>query len=159
MLKQPDTGTFLVIFVALLAIYVASGAKLTHIGIVLLVCILAVSALAFFRPYVMDRFTTFLDPSANSQSSGYQVQQALIAVGSGGMFGRGFGQSIQKFNYLPEPIGDSIFAVAAEEFGLIGAAGIVIVFTFFALPAFLDDLEILRTMPASTIVNISAVPP
>lgn len=133
MLKQPDTGTFLVIFFALLAIYVASGARLVHIGVVFLLCIMAVAALAYYRPYVAARFTTFLDPSADAQGSGYQIQQALIAVGSGGLTGRGFGQSIQKFNFLPEPIGDSIFAVAAEEFGLVGTVSIVIIFVLFAL--------------------------
>jgi cell division protein FtsW len=68
----------------------------------------------------MDRLTTFLDPEADPLGSGYQIQQSLIAIGSGGTFGRGFGQSIQKFEYLPEAIGDSIFAVYAEEFGFLG---------------------------------------
>ncbi|MEK7062641.1 MAG: FtsW/RodA/SpoVE family cell cycle protein, partial [Patescibacteria group bacterium] len=65
-------------------------------------------------------------------TSGYQIQQSLIAVGSGQITGKGFGKSIQKFSYLPEPIGDSIFAVAAEEFGFIGASLIIIIFVFFA---------------------------
>ena len=133
MLKQPDTGTFLVIFCALLAIYVASGARFVHIGVIFLLCVMAVAGLAYYRPYVAARFTTFLNPQADSQGSGYQIQQALIAVGSGGIAGRGFGQSIQKFNYLPEPIGDSIFAVAAEEFGFAGTVTILIIFVFFAL--------------------------
>lgn len=133
MLKQPDTGTFLVIFFALLAIYIASGARLVHIGVVFLCCIMAVATLAYFRPYVAERFTTFFNPTSDAQGSGYQIQQALIAVGSGGMTGRGFGQSIQKFSFLPEPIGDSVFAVAAEEFGFVGTLSIIIIFVFFAL--------------------------
>ena len=133
LLKQPDTGTFLVIFCALLAVYIASGAKIKHVGIILSICILAVACLAYYRPYVAARFTTFLHPAADAQGSGYQVQQALIAVGSGGIAGRGFGQSIQKFNFLPEPIGDSIFAVAGEEFGFVGTVAIIILFVFFAL--------------------------
>ncbi len=133
MLKQPDTGTFLVIFLSLLAVYIASGARFVHISIVFLCCIMAVAGLMYFRPYVAARFTTFINPTSDSQGSGYQVQQALIAVGSGGVTGRGFGQSIQKFNYLPEPIGDSIFAVAAEEFGFIGTVSIILIFVFFAL--------------------------
>ena len=74
---------------------------------------------------------TFLNPSHDPQGKGYQVKQSLIAVGAGGITGRGFGQSIQKFEYLPEPIGDSIFAVYAEEFGFIGSVLLVILFTFF----------------------------
>ncbi len=133
MLKQPDTGTFLVIFAALFAIYIIAGASWKHVGITFLCCLLAVGALAYFRPYVMARITTFLNPGADAQGSGYQIQQALIAVGSGGFIGRGFGQSIQKFNFLPEPIGDSIFAVAAEEFGFIGCTILIAIFIFFAL--------------------------
>ena len=79
----------------------------------------------------MDRLTIFLDPSRDPQGAGYQIQQSLIAVGSGGFLGRGFGQSVQKFEYLPEPIGDSIFAVYGEEFGFLGSALLIGLFTFF----------------------------
>ncbi|HAO64612.1 TPA: putative lipid II flippase FtsW [Candidatus Taylorbacteria bacterium] len=169
MLKQPDTGTFLVIFLALLTIYIASGARLAYVGIIFLCCIVAVAGLAYFRPYVAARFTTFLNPSADSQGSGYQIQQALIAVGSGGVTGRGFGQSIQKFSFLPEPIGDSIFAVAAEEFGFVGAAGIVIIFVFFALRGLkiaasskdnfgrLLAIGIVTLIAAQAMINIAAI--
>jgi cell division protein FtsW len=76
---------------------------------------------------------TFIDPSSDPQGAGYQIQQALIAVGSGGMFGRGYGQSIQKFGYLPEPVGDSIYAVAGEEFGFVGTVALVVLFILFAI--------------------------
>jgi cell division protein FtsW len=79
---------------------------------------------------------TFMDPSKDPTGSGYQIQQSLIAVGSGGIFGRGFGQSIQKFNFLPEPIGDSIFAVAAEEFGFVGSSIIVLLYLLFTLQGY-----------------------
>ena len=81
----------------------------------------------------MDRFTTFLDPEADPLGSGYQIKQSLIAIGSGGVSGRGFGQSIQKFEYLPEPIGDSIFAVYAEEFGFIGTVTLILTLLFLTL--------------------------
>ena len=68
-----------------------------------------------------QRLETYFNQSADPQGAGYQVQQSLIAVGSGGVDGAGFGQRIEKFSYLPEPIGDSIFAVAGEEFGFIGS--------------------------------------
>jgi cell division protein FtsW len=85
------------------------------------------------RPYARQRILTFFDSTINSQGSGYQIQQSLIAIGSGGFTGRGFGQSIQKFNYLPEPIGDSIFAVQAEEFGFIGSFALIIIFLLFII--------------------------
>ena len=81
----------------------------------------------------MQRINTFLHPSANSSGSSYQLQQYLIALGSGGVFGRGLGQSIQKFNYLPEPQGDSIFAVIGEELGFLGSVILICLFVAFAL--------------------------
>jgi cell division protein FtsW len=81
----------------------------------------------------MERIMTFVDPSSNQQNQSYQIRQSLIAIGSGGFAGRGFGQGIQKFTYLPEPMGDSVFAVAAEELGFLGATGIVLLFGLFAI--------------------------
>jgi len=89
--------------------------------------------LAFTRPYIMQRITTFFNPQADALGASYQIQQSLIAVGSGGIFGRGFGQSVQKFTYLPEPVGDSIFAVAAEEFGFVGSVFLLLIFVLFAM--------------------------
>jgi cell division protein FtsW len=90
-----------------------------------------IALLAWQRGYIEDRISTFLNPSADEQGSGYQIKQALIAVGSGGVAGRGFGQSVQKFNFLPEPIGDSIFAVYSEEFGFIGSTFLILLFAAF----------------------------
>jgi cell division protein FtsW len=132
LLKQPDTDTFLITFFAGLAIFLSAGGRWRYIIILAIVGIAGLGFIAFERPYVMSRFDTFLNPGQNSLTSGYQIEQSLIAVGSGGFSGRGFGQSIQKFNFLPEPIGDSIFAVASEEFGFVGSVGIVLLFIFFA---------------------------
>ncbi|MFZ2620940.1 MAG: putative peptidoglycan glycosyltransferase FtsW [Minisyncoccia bacterium] len=131
LLKQPDTDTFLIIVCAGLAIFLVGGGRWKYVFILGIVGVMGLGIIAFTRPYVMSRINTFINPSANALGSGYQIQQSLIAVGSGGMFGRGFGQSIQKFNVLPEPIGDSIYAVASEEFGFVGAVGIVLLFIFF----------------------------
>jgi len=84
----------------------------------------------------MDRLTSFTNSGDDPTGSGYQVQQSLIAVGVGGLTGRGFGQSIQKFDYLPEPIGDSIFAVYAEEFGFLGGVLLVLLYIAFAFRGF-----------------------
>jgi cell division protein FtsW len=130
-LTQPDTDTFLVIAAAGLVVFIAAGARKRDILILLLIGVVGLVSVAFARPYIMDRIKTFFDPSRDPQGSGYQVQQSLIAIGSGGLTGRGFGQSIQKFNFLPEPVGDSIFAVAAEEFGFIGAT--ILIFLYVAL--------------------------
>jgi cell division protein FtsW len=72
-----------------------------------------------------------MNPADNPLTSGYQIQQSLIAVGSGEIFGRGLGQSVQKFKFLPESIGDAIFPIAAEELGFIGSVIIILLFVFF----------------------------
>ena len=133
LLAQPDTGTFMVLFFSAFFTFWAAGAKKMHVALIILLAILSIGVLAYTRPYVRDRITTFIDPSNDSQGSSYQVNQSLFAIGSGGIAGRGFGQSVQKFNYLPEPIGDSIYAVAGEEFGFIGTSGIVFLFLLFGL--------------------------
>lgn len=133
LLLQPDTDTFLIMAAAGLAMYFAAGAKWKEIFIIIFAGILTLAVVAMARPYVMDRITTFLDPAADPLGSGYQIQQSLIAIGSGGITGRGLGQSIQKFQYLPEPIGDSIFAVYAEEFGFIGTVLLIVSFVFITL--------------------------
>ncbi len=133
LLLQPDTDTFLVIATAGGAMFFAAGARVRDIAIIILVGILGLGILIFTRPYVADRVATFLNPSSDPRGSSYQIQQSLLAVGAGELFGRGFGQSIQKFGKLPEPISDSIFSVFAEEFGFVGCAALIVAFLTFAL--------------------------
>ncbi len=132
LLQQPDTDTFLIIVITGFAMYIAAGGQWRWILILGCCGLLGLGILAFTRPYVMQRIQTFLNPTANALGSGYQIQQSLIAIGSGEMFGRGYGKSVQKFTYLPEPIGDSIFAVAAEEFGFVGSVLLLTIFLLFA---------------------------
>ncbi len=133
LLAQPNTSTTLLLVATGGVMYFVAGAPWRDFGILALGAILAFGLVIAVRPYVLERVKTFLHPSANSLSSGYQIQQALIAVGSGGLLGRGFGQSVEKFNYLPEPDGDSVFAVFAEETGFIGA--LILISLFIALAA------------------------
>lgn len=132
LLRQPDTGTFMIIFGTALAMFIASGARWRHIGLLAGLASGGLAFLAYTRPYIKERLLTFLNPAIDPQGAGYQIQQSLIAIGSGEIFGRGFGQSIQKFNFLPEPVSDSIFAVFAEDFGFMGSALLVMLFAFFA---------------------------
>ena len=133
LLAEPDTGTFMVLFVAVCAMLIAGGMKIKHLLVLGVIAVLAVGVLALARPYVKERILTFFDPSRDPQGASYQIQKSLVAIGSGGITGRGFGQSIQKFGSLPEPTGDSIFAVVGEEFGFIGGSAIIILFLLFAL--------------------------
>ncbi len=137
LILQPDLGTLSVICASVLAIYVTAGARLRDIAIIICIAVIGLGALAIMRPYVLDRITTFLNPAQDQHAQSYQIKQSLIAIGSGQLLGRGFGQSVQKFTYLPEPMGDSIFAVAAEELGFAGASVIILAFLAFALRGYL----------------------
>lgn len=121
LLLQPDFGTFLVVLIPAFIVYFVGGAKTRDIFILIISGIVLFLVLIQARPYMKERVLTFIEPSRESLGAGYHLNQSLIAVGSGGVFGRGIGQSIQKFNYLPEQISDSIFAVYAEELGFVGA--------------------------------------
>ena len=133
LLLQPDTDGAAVILLACAGMLFAAGGRLWHLGALALAGCLVLGVVVYERPYLAERFVTFLNHSADPQGAGWQIEQSLIAVGSGGWSGKGFGQSIEKFSYLPEPIGDSIFAVAAEEFGFVGSAALVLLFAAFAL--------------------------
>lgn len=133
LLLQPDTDTLLVIFAAGTAMLFASGLRFRDIVIGALILVMGLGVLIYERPYIRERFETYLHPTADLQGAGYHITQSLIAVGSGEMWGKGFGQSVQKFTYLPEASSDAIFAVYAEEFGFVGAVLLTLLFLFFAL--------------------------
>jgi cell division protein FtsW len=132
LLQQPDTDAYLVIIVTGLAMFISAGGKWRHVFLILLAGAIGIGFLAFTRPYIQQRIMTYINPTADSLGASYQIQQSLIAIGSGQLFGAGFGQSVQKFTYLPEPVGDSIFAVAAEEFGFVGSVILIAIFVLFA---------------------------
>lgn len=155
LILQPDLGTLGVIILSVLAVFFAAGGKIRDLILMALIGVLALGVLATVRPYVRDRVAVFLDPSRAPQAEGYQIKQSLIAIGSGGFLGRGFGQSVQKFTYLPEPMGDSIFAVAAEEFGFLGAIALIGLFLAFALRGFSIAARVTNHFGALLAVGIS----
>ena len=133
LMPQPDTDAFVIIAGTAVAMFFVAGAKWRDILVIAVLGAVALGAMVGMNPYLIDRVQTYMNPMSDPLGSGYQIRQSLIAIGSGEITGRGFGQSIQKFNFLPEPIGDSIYAVAAEEFGFIGSIAIIIVYLAFAL--------------------------
>lgn len=169
MLLQPDTDTFLVMVTAATAMFIATGGRIRDVTGLFVAGIILIVVLAFLRPYVMDRILTFVNPSSDPQGAGYQIHQSLIAIGSGGIAGRGFGQSIQKFEYLPEPIGDSIFAVYAEEFGFIGGIALILLYAAFSFRGYriathapdlfgmLLIVGIITTITVQALLNISSM--
>jgi cell division protein FtsW len=133
LLNQPDNKSLILITIASSAMLFVSGVSWKKIAIIFAVIAISITTLAFVRPYVMERIKTFINPESDPRGASYQLQQSLIAIGSGGYFGRGLGQSVQKFNYLPEPQGDSVFAVFSEEFGFLGSTLLIILYVFFGI--------------------------
>ena len=143
-LLQPDLGTAMVIIFTSLAIYIMAGAKKAHLGLVFLVGLILIFVFLQIAPdYQKNRLTSFLNPQYDTKGIGYHINQAFLAIGSGGMWGVGFGASKQKFLYLPEVEGDSIFAIIAEEFGFF------ICFLFIGLISFIvyRGYQIARSSP------------
>jgi cell division protein FtsW len=99
---------------------------------ILLSAAAALGILVKLEPYRVERLITFLNPSHDPLGIGYQINQAMVAIGSGGWFGYGYGHSRQKYNFLPEVMGDSIFAIIVEELGFIGAFFAIALFIVFA---------------------------
>ncbi len=128
---QPDLGTAVSLAGIILVMIFAAGARLAHLGSICLAGLIAVGLAIYLEPYRMRRFLAFLDPWADPQDTGFHIIQGLYAIGSGGLFGLGLGQSKQKFLYLPENHTDFIFAITAEELGFIGASLVIMLFILF----------------------------
>lgn len=133
MFLQPDLGTLSIIVAMSLVIYFVAGGPLVYLLGLGAVGSVALGIAIQSSKYRVARFTTFLHPELDPQGIGYQINQALLAIGSGGLFGRGYGHSLQKFQYLPEVAGDSIFAVMSEELGFLLTCGFLLGFLFFLL--------------------------
>ena len=133
---EPDLGTTLSLFAIVLALLLVSGTPLRLLALVTTTGAGIVFAAIWLTPYRRERFFSFLDPWADPEGVGFQSVQALVAVGSGGWFGRGIGESVQKVHYLPEATTDMIFAVIAEELGLVGSFMTVSLYSVFAWAGF-----------------------
>lgn len=136
LILQPDIGTMIVIIMIAVSMFFVAGANLKHLPILVFGAAMAFFFLVKMAPYRVDRLMVFLHPELDPKGIGYQINQALLALGSGGFFGLGFGHSRQKFNYLPEPMGDSIFAIIGEELGFVGLLALLSLFVFFAKRGF-----------------------
>lgn len=169
LLLEPDLGTALLILAIAFCLYFVAGASWRRLGFLLLGGLVFAPFLIWFSPYRRQRFLTFIDTSFDAQGASYHLRQVLIALGSGGIFGRGLGQSRQKFMFLPEVTTDSIFAVIAEEFGFLGASLLIFAFlfllyrglqvAFLAKDSFAQLLVVgmVATIGFQTIINLGAM--
>lgn len=133
---QPDIGTLGVLVLAAVALFFIGGGKVKHILLVALLLAVLFGVLIYLAPYRFSRLAVFLQPALDPQDTGYHIRQSLIALGTGGWWGKGFGMGRQKSSFLPEPTGDSIFSVFGEEFGFVGSSALIVAFLFFASRGF-----------------------
>ena len=132
LMLQPDMGTSIVCCMGVAALLVAAGVPRKQLIQLALIVIVLATIVALIEPYRRARLTAFLHPWDDASGSGFQSIQAMIAIGSGGLFGQGLGESVQKIFYLPEAHTDMILAVIGEEWGLVGIAGVAILFAMIA---------------------------
>lgn len=128
---QPDLGTTIVILIISLLLYFASGTPAKHFFYLLVIGTALILAVILVSPYRRERLLTFFNPNRDPQGSSYHIRQALLSIGSGGIWGIGVGQSRQKYDFLPEVTTDSIFAVIAEELGFVGSS--ILITTYLTL--------------------------
>ncbi|MCL4397594.1 putative lipid II flippase FtsW [Patescibacteria group bacterium] len=166
---QPDMGTAIVLFLTAMILYFLSDNELLGLIFMLPLIMLGGLGLAIKSPYRVKRLLTFLNPDTDPLGASYHIRQALIALGSGGIFGLGLGNSRQKYSYLPEATTDSIFAIIGEELGLIGAVALILIFAVFFLQATrltlqvednfgrLLGLGIIAWLAVQTLVNLGSI--
>lgn len=136
LILEPDTGSMMIILVMSWAVYFVGGARISHILTLGAAGIAMILLLVVMSPYRAARFMTFLHPELDPQGVGYHINQAFLALGSGGFFGKGYGQSVQKFQYLPEVMGDSIYAVIGEELGFLFCVLIIALYVYLLIRGF-----------------------
>lgn len=138
LVMEPNISTLLIIGFTAVCLFFIAGGRFKHIAVATIIATVILFLVVEMGPaHLKKRVNAFLNKDSDPQGQNYQLKQAEIAFGSGGIFGKGFGMSIQKFNYLPEPTGDSIFAIIGEEFGFIGTIGLIGLFLLFMQRGFL----------------------
>jgi len=131
LLLEPHLScTMIILSVAAIIMFIA-GAKIRYFVILAVPAVAALGTVVAFVPYMRARVLSFINPWNDLQGDGWQAVQSLYAIGSGGLFGRGLGRSMQKFLYIPEPHNDFIFSVLAEELGFIGVLAVLLLFLIF----------------------------
>lgn len=136
LLLQPATSTALIIVTGSLILYFMGGARIRFFALAVVVAIAAFGAVIATTPYRLERVEALLNPTADPLGTGYHLSQAKLAIGAGGVTGVGFGQSTTKLHYLPEPLGDSIFAIIGEELGFVGTGALLACFTILVIRGF-----------------------
>ncbi|MGI6562528.1 MAG: putative lipid II flippase FtsW [Clostridia bacterium] len=131
LIKEPHLSCTIIVFAITVVMLFCAGAKIFHFILTGIPALAGLAYVALFTDYMKDRLLSFKDPFMYKSDIGWQVVQSLYAIGTGGLFGKGLGKSMQKFLYLPEPHNDFIFAIIAEELGFVGCVAILLLFLMF----------------------------
>jgi cell division protein FtsW len=168
-IAEPDMGTMIIIFLTASTLFFVAGAPLSHLGLLIGVGGAISYAVILHREYQMDRLAMFVNPESDADGSGFQIIQLLVALGSGGPLGLGWGDGKQKFFYVPGAHTDGVFAIVGEEVGFIGLMAILGLFGFFVYRALLVTLNsrdrfsmllcigIIAWISAQTLINIGGI--
>ncbi|MBP7875491.1 cell division protein FtsW [Candidatus Woesebacteria bacterium] len=168
LLLQPDLGSLIVVLAIASGIYIVAGGQLKQLGIIAAAGIPVLLLLIVIAPYRMQRLTTFLDPDRDPLGTGFHTRQITLALGRGGIFGQGLGNSSQKFSYVPEASTDSIAAIIGEETGFVGLLMLIGLYAAFIIAGYrliqpaegsyrLLGLGILIWISVQAMLNIAAV--
>jgi cell division protein FtsW len=159
-LLEPDFGTAVIIATLLLLMLCIAGSQIKHLLFLIAAFIPVGVLLIFYKGYRLTRLTAFLDPWKDADNTGFQIIQSLLSFGSGGTFGVGIGDGMQKLFYLPEPHTDFILSIIAEESGFIGVAIVIVMFAIFAFRGFMIALkapDLFGTLLASGLTMVIAL--
>lgn len=170
LILQPDLGSLLVVFSIACSLYFVAGGNLKQIGILGMVSVPLIVTAILLSPYRLRRVTTFFDPESDPLGASFHIRQIIIALGRGGWFGQGLGNSTQRFSYIPEASTDSIFAIVGEEIGFIGSLFVIglfasLIYCMYRLVAASTaspEVKLLGTglfiwVTVQTLLNLSAV--
>lgn len=156
-LKEPDLGTSTVILSGIFGVFFVINAKAKDVLIILLLTIITFFGFYFYYPHAKERVNTFLFPDKNTSDQNYQANQTKISLGSGGLWGDGYGKSTQKFHNLPEPIGDSVFAVIGEEFGFVGTTLVILIILSLAFRLIYLSYPLRDPFPKGVLVGTGTI--
>ncbi len=156
-LKEPDLGTSTIILSGIFGVFFILKAKAKDLLIILFFAIPVFIGFYMYYPHAKERVNTFFSPEKNTSDQNYQANQTKISLGSGGWFGDGYGKSTQKFHHLPEPIGDSIFAVLGEEFGFVGSATILLLILVLSFRLFYLSYQLRDPFPKGVLVGTGTI--
>ncbi len=160
LLLEPHKSCTAIVGIVAFIILFCAGAKIRHFVLLAAPAVAAVGVIIAMSDYSRQRILSFLNPSADPQGAGWQTRQSLYAIGSGGLFGRGIGKSLQKYLYIPEPHNDFILSVLAEELGFIGVFTVLVLFLIFiwrGIKVSLNAPDVLGSLTAAGITSLIAV--